>query len=109
NTVTVTFSAPAAYPDIRILEYSGVDTSTPLDVATGASGNSAASNSGPLITKNAADLLVGANIVATTTSGPGTGYTSRIITSPDSDIVEDSTVSAIGSYSASAPLRSSGA
>ena len=38
NTVTVTFSQAAAYPDIRILEYQGVTT---LDVTAGASGSSA--------------------------------------------------------------------
>ena len=38
NTVTVTFSQAAAYPDVRILEYRGV---TALDVTAGASGNSA--------------------------------------------------------------------
>ncbi len=36
NTVTVKFSTVANYPDMRILEYSGVDTNNPLDVATGA-------------------------------------------------------------------------
>ncbi|MGH9356728.1 MAG: hypothetical protein ACRD10_11415, partial [Terriglobia bacterium] len=30
NTVTVTFSAAAAYPDIRILEYSGADSTNPV-------------------------------------------------------------------------------
>src|SRR5215831_20944596 len=30
NTVTVTFTRAAAFPDIRIAEYSGVDTSNPL-------------------------------------------------------------------------------
>src|SRR4029077_7275445 len=43
NTVTVTFSQAAAFPDIRILEYRGVTT---LDVTAGASGNSTAANSG---------------------------------------------------------------
>ena len=38
NTVTVTFSQAAAYPDVRILEYRGV---TALDVTAGASGSSA--------------------------------------------------------------------
>ena len=32
NTVTVKFSQAASYPDVRILEYSGLDTSSPLDV-----------------------------------------------------------------------------
>jgi hypothetical protein len=39
NTVTVTFSVAAAFPDIRIAEYSGLDTSNPLDVSVGARNN----------------------------------------------------------------------
>ena len=38
NTVTVTFNQAAAYPDVRILEYSGLDTSSPLDVTAAAAG-----------------------------------------------------------------------
>jgi hypothetical protein len=46
NAVTVNFSAPAAYPDIRVLEYSGVDPLNPVDVFVGATGNSATTSSG---------------------------------------------------------------
>ncbi len=35
NTVTVTFSKAAAAVDVRILEYSGLDTVSPLDVTAG--------------------------------------------------------------------------
>ena len=38
NTVTVTFNQAASYPDVRILEYSGLDTTSPLDVTAGAVG-----------------------------------------------------------------------
>src|SRR6516225_6026110 len=67
NAVTVTFDTAAIYPDIRILEYSGIDTVNPLDVVVGTQGNSATSSSGAVATTNANDLLVGANIV---TGGP---------------------------------------
>ena len=50
------------------------------------------------------DLIFGANLVQTTTSGPGSGFTKRMLTSPDGDIAEDQLVAAIGSYSATAPL-----
>ncbi len=46
NTVTVTFNQAAFFVDVRVLEYSGLDTSTPLDVTAGASGSSASANSG---------------------------------------------------------------
>ena len=108
NTVTVTFTTSATNPDIRIAEYSGIDTVNPLDVAVAAQGNSATSNSGSVPTTNANDLLVGANLVQTLTSGPGTGYTSRVITSPDGDIFEDRVVTTIGSYASTAPVSPSG-
>jgi chitodextrinase len=108
NKVTVTFSPAAVFPDVRILEYNGIDPVNALDTKVGASGNSANSNSGSVATSNASDLLVGANIVATTTSGAGSGFTSRVITSPDGDIVEDQVVTATGSYSAGAPMDSAG-
>jgi hypothetical protein len=101
NTVTVTFSQAATFPDIRVLEYAGV--STP-DVTAGASGSGSPSNSGSATTTAANELIFGANDVAQTTTGAGTNFTSRIITNPDADIAEDRIVSATGSYSATAPL-----
>ena len=108
NTVTVKFTAAAYYPDIRILEYSGIDAVSPVDVTAGATGNSTTSGSGAVITKNAKDLLVGANLVWTSTTGPGSGLTQRLLT-PDGDIAEDRMVTATGSYNANAPLSSAGA
>jgi chitodextrinase len=108
NSVTVTFSTAAIYPDIRILEYSGADRSTPVDVTAASSGNSSTSTSGALTTTYASDLLVAANLVATTTSGAGSGFTSRLLTSPDGDIAEDRMLTATGSYTASVQLTSSG-
>jgi glucose/arabinose dehydrogenase/PKD repeat protein len=114
NTVKVLFNAPAAFPDIRILEYSGLDTVSPVDVTAAAAGSGAMSSSGPANTTNANDLLVGANLVQTTTrvqtttSGPGTGFVTRIITNPNGDIAEDRIVSAAGKYRADAPLTTPG-
>jgi hypothetical protein len=105
NTVTVVFNQPTAYPDIRILQYRGVST---LDVTAGASGNSAFASSGPATTTSPNELIFGANTIAKSTIGPGSGFTSRIITSPDGDIAEDRIVTATGTYSATAPLTSSG-
>jgi outer membrane biosynthesis protein TonB len=108
NVVTAKFNAAAAFVDLRVLEYSGVDPLNALDVSAAATGNSASTNSGAVITKNAKDLLVGANLVWTATSGPGTGATKRLITSPDGDIAQDQIVSVLGSYSATAPLSNAG-
>ena len=46
NTVTVKFNQAAAFPDIRIAEYSGADTSSPLDVTAGAIGTGGTPSSG---------------------------------------------------------------
>ena len=108
NTVTVRFSVAAKYADIRILEFSGLDTTNPVDVTAAATGTTATSSSGAATTTNANDLIFGANMVATATSGPGPGFTSLIITPPDGDIAEYAAVSAAGSYSATAPLYGAG-
>jgi hypothetical protein len=109
NAVTVTFSVAAAYPDIRVLEYSGADPNLPVDVTAAGSGNSATSTSATANTSNPTDLIFGANIVATTTNGAGSGFTKRLLTSPDGDLAEDKMVTATGAYSTTAPLSSSGA
>jgi hypothetical protein len=108
NTVTVTFNAAVAFPDIRILEYSGADTNSPLDVVMSGTGTSSPTNSGSATTTNAHDLILGASMVWTSNTAAGPGYTLRILTQPDHDIVEDMVVSTKGSYSATAPLNNAG-
>ena len=107
NSVTVTFNGAASFPDIRIVEYSGASTTTPIDVTAGASGTSATA-SASVTTVNANDVIVAGDYIQNTTTGPGTGFTQRVLTQPDSDLVEDETVSAAGTYTATAPLASSG-
>jgi hypothetical protein len=117
NTVSVNFTGTPAYPDIRILEYSGIDPVNPLDVTVWAmNGNppsslitnpTSTSSTGTVPTTNAADLLVAANTVGSTTTGPGTGFTQRLLTNPDGDIAEDRIVSTAGLYSATAALTNS--
>ena len=79
-----------------------------MDVTAGASGSGTAANSGAATTTSANELIFGANTVATTTKAAGSGFTSRIITSPDGDIAEDKVVTTAGSNSATATLSSSG-
>jgi len=104
NSVTVSFTAAAIYPDIRLAEYSGIDPNNPLDVVASATGNSAASTTPPVTTTFANDLLIGANLVQSLTITGGSGFSTRVITSPDGDILEDRIVTATGSYSASANI-----
>jgi hypothetical protein len=109
NTVTVNFSSPANAPDIRVLEYAGIDKTSPLDGSGGGATGSGTSSSVSITTANAVDLIVGANLVQTSTAGPGSGFTSRMITNPDGDIAEDRLTSSAGTLSATAILSPSGA
>ena len=108
NVVTVSFTAAARFADVRIVEYSGVASVSPVDVTAAATGQTSTSSTPPLVTTNASDLLFAANTVWTTTAGPGSGWTSRVITNPDGDIAEDRMVSALGSYAVTAPLSGAG-
>ena len=108
NTVSVTFSNSARNPDIRIIEYRGADTSNPIDVTAANMGSGRTSNSGSATTTNATDLILGANLVQCHTSGPGSGFTKRLLTVPQADITEDQVVSTTGRYSAVAPVMPSG-
>jgi hypothetical protein len=101
-TVTVRFDAAVAFPDVAILEYSGVST---LDQNRGNFGTGTTTSSGTRTTTAANELIFAANIVGTFTTGPGANFTQRIITSPDGDICEDRIVTAIGTYGATAPLN----
>src|SRR5262249_37300031 len=105
NTVTATFNQSADYVDLRIAEYSGLVTTSPFDAgtsATGASGGTA--NSGSINTGTANELVIGAGMTAGGFYGAGANFTLRAITNPDADILEDRSVSAAGSYNATAPV-----
>jgi hypothetical protein len=106
NAASVNFSSAVPYPDVRVLEYSGLASASPLDAVVGASGTGTTSNSGSLTTINANDLLFAANNVSSLTNGAGSGFTSRMITSPDGDIAEDRIVTAAGTYNATASMLS---
>jgi hypothetical protein len=109
NTVTVTFTAAPASPDVRILEYSGIDPSNPVDVTAAQAGaNSSTTSTNAVTTNYPNDLLVSANYVSTWTIGAGPSFALRLLTSPDGDIAEDSIAATPGSYSASAPLSQAG-
>lgn len=108
NTVTVQFSQAAISPDIRIIEFSGLISASPVDVTAGVYGNSATASSGSKTTANAYDLIFAANMTHSYTSRPGPDFTNIVITDPDGDIAEYKTVFYTGSYSATAPLAAAG-
>ncbi|KAA0021928.1 hypothetical protein [Antrihabitans cavernicola] len=104
TSVTVTYPASSSV-DAYAVEYSGLDTTNPLDVSVAAQGNSASLNSGQVATTYANDLLLGVAADNGTPTAPGAGYTLRSTASDN--IVEDKTVTASGSYSASATMSPS--
>ena len=106
NTVTVTFNQPAAFVDLRVTEYSGMGPGSVFEGGTSGTGIGTTADSGPLTVGTINDLVFGAGMTADTFTGAGGGFTLRVITSPDSDIVEDQIAAATGSYSATASLNS---
>ena len=109
NTVTVIFNTAVRYADVRILEYSGLDTDAPLDVSGSAAGTTLLADSGNVTTSSANELIFGAGMTVKRFTAPGAGFTARVITSPDGDIAEDRTTTTAGNYAATAPLRNAGA
>jgi hypothetical protein len=63
NTVTVRFNSTPANPDLRIVEYSGADTTNPLDGAAGGSGTGSFADSGPVTPSSVGDMILGAATV----------------------------------------------
>jgi hypothetical protein len=107
NTVTVVFPSATADSDIRILEYSGIDPVNAFDGAVTFYDGSSLSTTGTLLTLNSMDLLVAANTVQGACSGPGAGFTQRLL-SQFGDIAEDEIVTSPGLYTATAPVPTAG-
>ena len=107
NTVTVKFDKAVDYADVRILEYGGLDLTSPLDVSKSAAGTASTASSGAATTTSATELILGAGSTTGRFKSAGTGFTRRIITSPGGNIAEDRVVTSIGSYGATASVNGS--
>jgi hypothetical protein len=105
TTVTVTFNRSASYPNVNVLEYSGLDTTNPLDVSAAAIGSGTTASSGSATTRAASELIVGAGNPSSVFKSAGSGFTSRLINA-FGGISEDKIVSSTGSYNATATLTS---
>jgi hypothetical protein len=102
NTVSVNFNQAAAYPDVRILEYSGLDPTSPLDVTAAGTGNGTGASSGSATTTSANELIFGSGTTTGTTfTAAGSGFTTRVL-NIYGNMAEDKTVSSAGSYAATA-------
>ena len=105
NIVTLGLSQSVGSATMRVLEYSGIATTNPLDNATSGAGVGDATDSGLTTTTHAHDLILGADTSNAVATGPGTGFISRMVYLGDE--VEDRTVAATGSYNATLPLDAS--
>ena len=104
NQVAVTFDQAAVFVDLRITEYAGLRAAGAFDVGASASGNGSTASTPSITTTSSSDLLFAAGMTGAVFTAAGTGFTSRVITAPDGDIVEDGIASSPGSHSATAPL-----
>jgi hypothetical protein len=109
NVVKVQFSGAVPYPDVRVLEYSGLDPVNPLDTSASAVGTAASASSGNLTTNAAREMIFGAGTTTGVFTGGTNGLVSRIITAPDGDIAGDKLASTAGTYSATANQTGSAA
>ena len=108
NQVTVTFSQAPVNPDIRILEYRGLDITAPLDVAAvaGAQGFGILADSGACTTTTPVELIVAGFTVGTHITDPGTGFTMVDLTQPNGNSAQHQITAAAGSCESNAPLSS---
>ncbi|MDP9008795.1 MAG: PASTA domain-containing protein [Pseudomonadota bacterium] len=107
NTVTATFNMKVGNPDLRIVEYSGIDPTRPLDASGGKATTGVLTSSGAVTTTNANDLLVASNYSHQSVTGAGSGYTLRL-KDKYAQVLEDKIVTTTGKYAATAPQTISG-
>lgn len=90
NTVTVQFNQAVAYADVRAAEYSGVSMSPggTVDTSASASGLGSVANAGSITVSGSNELVFAAGMTDDIFGEPGGGFTTQVITSPDSDIAE---------------------
>lgn len=103
NTVTVFFNGQANQPNLRILEYSGVDSQSPVDVTIAKAGNGLQIDTGFVLTMNAHDLLFAAGTSSGAFNDMTPGYTSRIF--DGGHLVEDQFATVAEEYEATATLQ----
>jgi hypothetical protein len=101
-TVTVQFTAPAVDPDVRMVEYTGGATDPTVADKASASGNGVAASAGPVATSGQRELVFAAAMTRSLFQNAGNGFATRIITTPDGDLVADILSSTAGSVTAAA-------
>jgi hypothetical protein len=103
DTVTVNFSGSSAYIEVYLTEYAGLNPTSPIDAQAGATGNAGSVSSGTVRTTVAGDVIYGycAGDWACTV---GAGFVTR--STFDSNLIEDMSAGAPGTYAATASASS---
>ena len=99
ETVTVTLSGSSPYLEAYVTEYRGADPTSPLDGSAQHTGSAGSASSGNITTTASADLIA-AYCVGDNSCSVGSGFTAR--STYNSNLVEDKTVAAAGTYAATA-------
>lgn len=107
NHITVTFSQVASAPDVRVLEYSGLDATNPLDTGASAAGFGTVADSGACTTTTPVELVVGGATVTGAIIGPGAGFNLLDLTQPNLDSAQHKITSIAGSCEATASMTAS--
>jgi hypothetical protein len=105
NSIKVKFASPSFHADIRIMEYKNVARTKPFQAGAKASGKAGPARSGAISIAAASQLLVVAGMTQQSFSGAGAGFTLRMLTTPDGDLVEDRIAPSPGAYRATAELN----
>jgi MYXO-CTERM domain-containing protein len=95
------FDVACGSTEARVLEYSGIAQSAPLDVIAFAAGSTSFADSGFVMTTAAPELVVAGVASQGATTGVGTGFTSE--TNFGGDLVEDMVLGTQASVAATCP------
>ncbi len=99
DSVTVTYSASSTYLELYVTEYSGINTTNPIDGQSGNSGSAGAVTSKSVTTTTAGDIIYGWS-AADWACTVGSGFSARATL--NNNLVEDMTSGGAGAYAATA-------
>ena len=103
DSVKITLSGISAYLEVYLSEYSGINTTSPIDAVAGASGNAGAVTSGAATTTVAGDIIYGF-CVGDSICSAGSGFAAR--STLDSNLAEDMVSGNAGQYAATGTANS---
>jgi hypothetical protein len=98
NTVTVDWNSTPDTPDVRVLEYSGLDPSNPLDGTASNSGSGEAVTAGPATAAFAPELVFAAGVTSGAQITASPGFASRVVTNLG-NLAQDEIASSAGPFS----------